>query len=144
MARPVKDTNEIIAEGLQNVIDRVQAGSTSWGEVEQCAYEFCRKNYAFYTAVAGRINVVPSRLLLFSMLMVEHPLLIDGAGHLNYGFLKATAELMVAELSEMDMAAPPKMNYFHIPESGWNGNELERMVLSTANKADIQVEGVEL
>jgi hypothetical protein len=106
MSRTAKDTNELIAEELQTVIDEMQNGHLSRSEILEISYQWCNKNYEYHVKIANDLSIKPGALILFALLYINHPLLVaDGRG-LKYGFLRCKAEIIRAQLEERTVEIP--------------------------------------
>ena len=101
---------EYIKTQLGIVLERVTDKSDltrlkTWDDLSNVAYQWCLKNYKHYQDEAADWGVAPIYLLLTALLFVEHPLLMDN-GRMRYGFIRAKAEILMAELWRVDVPIP--------------------------------------
>jgi hypothetical protein len=102
---------DLIEEQLVEVIGKITDDLTmTWDDLFDVAVQFCHKNFEYYITVAREKKVVPAALILAALLYVEHPLIIAPGRGIKYGFLRATAEIMKAELLETDLVIPVRVS----------------------------------
>lgn len=98
--------NENLYDEVERFIGRITDQQVmTWDDLFTVAVKFCEKDYAYHIQTARRLGETPGVLLLTAMLYVQHPLICAERG-VMYNFTRCQAELLKAQLLELDLPVP--------------------------------------
>lgn len=105
MSGKKQDTEQIIMEQMQEVIQKIRENNINWDYLNEIARRWCMKDYRFPIEEAKSLGVIPSSLILVALLHIEHPLIVT-TGNMRYSLLKCKAIIIKTQALEEDIEVP--------------------------------------